>query len=82
LRLYMAPGMGHCGGGDGPNRFDMVTSLEQWVEHGKAPKEILASHSTGGKIDRTRPLCPFPQVAKYKGTGSTDEAANFVCSAP
>jgi feruloyl esterase len=82
LRLYMVPGMGHCGGGDGPNTFDMLTAMEQWVEHGKAPAEILASHSTGGKVDRTRPLCPYPQVAKYKGAGSTDEAANFACSAP
>jgi feruloyl esterase len=82
MRLYMAPGMGHCGGGDGPNAFDMVTALEQWVEQGKAPAEILASHSTGGKVDRTRPLCPYPQVAKYKGTGSTDEASNFSCSVP
>jgi feruloyl esterase len=82
MRLYMAPGMGHCGGGDGPNTFDMLTALEQWVEKGKAPEEIIASHSTGGKVDRTRPLCPYPQVAKYKGTGSTDEASNFACSAP
>ena len=82
LRLYMAPGMGHCGGGDGPNTFDMVTALEEWVEQGKAPAQIIASHSTAGKIDRTRPLCPYPQVAKYKGTGSSDDAANFACSAP
>lgn len=82
MRLYMAPGMAHCGGGDGPNTFDMLTALEQWVEKGQAPKEIIASHATGGKVDRTRPLCPYPQVAKYKGAGSTDEAANFACSAP
>jgi len=82
MRLYMVPGMGHCGGGDGPNQFDLMTALEQWVEKAKAPAEIIASHSTNGKIDRTRPLCPYPQVAKYKGTGSTDEAANFTCSAP
>ena len=82
MRLYMVPGMGHCGGGDGPNTFDMLTALEQWVEKGKAPASIVASHSTNGKVDRTRPLCPYPQVAKYKGSGSTDEAANFSCSAP
>ncbi len=81
-RLYMAPGMGHCGGGDGPNTFDMVGALEQWVEQGKAPDQILASHSTGGAVDRTRPLCPYPQVAVYKGSGSTREAASFVCKAP
>jgi feruloyl esterase len=80
-RLFMAPGMGHCGGGEGPNAFDMVNALEQWVEHGKAPDSIIASHSTNGVVDRTRPLCPYPEVAVYKGTGSTDEAANFTCKA-
>ena len=79
-RLFMAPGMAHCGGGDGPNTFDMVTALEQWVEQGQAPDRIIASHSTNGVVDRTRPLCPYPQVATYKGHGSTDEAANFVCT--
>ena len=81
-RLFMAPGMGHCGGGEGPDTFDVVSALEQWVEHGRAPDQIMASHSTNGVVDRTRPLCPYPQVAAYKGTGSTDEAANFVCKAP
>ncbi len=81
-RLFMAPGMGHCSGGEGPNTFDMVSALEQWVEQGKAPDQILASHATKGEVDRTRPLCPYPQVATYKGTGSTNEAANFVCKAP
>jgi feruloyl esterase len=80
-RLFMAPGMGHCSGGEGPNTFDMVAALEQWVEHGKAPDRIVASHSTGGAVDRTRPLCPYPQVAVYKGTGTVDEAANFDCKA-
>jgi feruloyl esterase len=80
-RLFMAPGMGHCGGGAGPNTFDMLTALEQWVEQGKAPDQILASHSTKGVVDRTRPLCPYPQVAVYNGTGSIDEAANFACKA-
>jgi feruloyl esterase len=78
-RLFMAPGMGHCAGGDGPNTFDTVAALEQWVEQGKAPDQIVASHATGGRVDRTRPLCPYPQVAEYKGSGSTDDAANFVC---
>lgn len=81
-RLFMAPGMGHCGGGEGPSAFDMVSALEQWVEHGKAPDQIIASHSTNGLVDRTRPLCPYPQSAVYKGTGSTDEAANFACKVP
>jgi feruloyl esterase len=82
LRLFLAPGMGHCGGGEGPNAFDAVTALEQWVEHSSAPKQIIASHRTDGKVDRTRPLCPYPQVAKYKGSGSIDEAANFSCMSP
>jgi len=78
-RLFMAPGMAHCGGGEGPNTFDMVAALEQWVEHGKAPNQIVATHSTNGQQDRTRPLCPYPKVAQYKGTGDTNAAANFVC---
>jgi feruloyl esterase len=78
-RLFMAPGMAHCGGGDGPNTFDMVSALEQWVERNKAPDRVIASHSTNGVVDRTRPLCPYPQVGTYKGAGSTDEAANFAC---
>jgi feruloyl esterase len=78
-RLFLEPGMGHCGGGEGPNVFDKVGTLEQWVEHGKAPERIIASHSTAGKVDRTRPLCPYPQIAQYKGSGSIDEAENFVC---
>ena len=81
-RLFMAPGMGHCSGGEGPNTFDMVAALEQWVEHGTAPDRIVASHATDGTVDRTRPLCPYPQLAVYKGTGSTDEAASFVCRNP
>jgi feruloyl esterase len=78
-RLFMAPGMGHCGGGEGPNTFDMLAALEQWVENKKAPEQIVASHSRNGAVDRTRPLCPYPQTASYKGSGSTDDAANFVC---
>jgi feruloyl esterase len=79
-RLFMAPGMNHCGAGDGPSRIDPVTSLDEWVTNGKAPDQMLAEHLTGTQTDRSRPLCPYPQVAKYKGTGSTDEAANFTCA--
>lgn len=78
VRLFMVPGMNHCGGGDGPFRFDQVDALVEWVENGSAPDRVIASHPSG----RTRPLCPYPQVAKYKGSGSTDDAANFACSAP
>ncbi len=81
-RLFMVPGMAHCGGGDGTSSFDMLGALDQWVEKGKAPDQILASRVKDGKMDRTRPLCPYPQVATYKGTGSTDDAASFVCKAP
>jgi feruloyl esterase len=84
IRLFMAPGMDHCFGGDGPFAFDAISTLEQWVEQGKTPDRIIAAHIPDGvgsaKPDRTRPLCPYPQVAKYKGSGSTDDASNFVCT--
>jgi feruloyl esterase len=82
VRLFMVPGMNHCAGGDGTSTFDAVGAIEQWVEQKHAPVQIIASHMTNGTPgigDRTRPLCPYPQVAQYKGTGSTDDAANFVC---
>ena len=82
LRLFMVPGMGHCGGGEGPNTFDMMAPLEAWVEHGQAPSRVVASHSTNGTVDRTRPLCAYPAVARHTGTGSTDAAENFVCRLP
>ena len=81
-RLYMVPGMYHCGGGPGPDTFDLLEPLVKWVEGGTAPANIIASHITNGKVDRTRPLCPYPQVARYKGSGSIDDAANFVCAEP
>ena len=80
FRLFMAPGMNHCSGGDGPSRIDPVSALEQWVEKGTAPDKIIASHATASnQVDRTRPLCPYPQVAQYTGTGNSDDAANFTC---
>ncbi|HTE42609.1 MAG TPA: tannase/feruloyl esterase family alpha/beta hydrolase [Steroidobacteraceae bacterium] len=82
VRLFMAPGMHHCRGGPGPDDFDTLAALEQWVEKGVAPDKLIASHSTNGKVDRTRPLCPEPQVARYKGSGSIDAAENFTCAAP
>lgn len=82
LRLFMVPGMGHCRGGEGPNTFDMVTPLDAWVGTGVAPERIVATHSSGGTIDRTRPLCAYPQVARYGGTGSINDAANFTCRTP
>jgi feruloyl esterase len=82
FRFFAAPGMGHCAGGPGPNQFEALAALEQWVEKGIAPDKLIASHTSNGKVDRTRPLCPYPQVARWKGTGSIDEAANFSCVAP
>jgi feruloyl esterase len=81
-RLFMMPGVAHCGGGIGPDRHDAVTAVIDWVEKNKAPDSLLASKVTNGQVVRTRPLCPYPQVARYKGQGSMDEAANFSCVAP
>ena len=80
-RLFMVPGMAHCRGGDGTDRFDVISAMEQWVEKRKAPESIIASRYADDKPDRTRLLCPYPQIAAYKGSGSTDDAANFVCKA-
>jgi feruloyl esterase len=79
MRLYMVPGMNHCQGGPGTDTFDKMAAIEQWVEAGKVPDQIIASHRTNSVVDRTRPLCPYPQTAQYKGSGSTDDAASFVC---
>ena len=79
VRLFMVPGMGHCGGGDGTSTFDMVAAVDAWVTTNKAPAAIPAAKMADGKAVRTRPLCPYPAVATYKGTGSTDDAANFTC---
>jgi feruloyl esterase len=74
--------MQHCGGGPGPDTFDSLGALEEWVEHNKAPEKMIASHLTNGVVDRTRPLCVYPQVAQYKGKGDTNDAKNFVCVSP
>jgi hypothetical protein len=81
IRLFMAPGVAHCAGGVGPAPTGLLEALLAWVEEGRAPDTLLASRrDQTGAITRTRPLCQYPQVAKYKGSGSTDDAANFVCS--
>jgi feruloyl esterase len=95
VRLYMVPGMQHCGGGAGPNLFgqsgvaksdpqhDIDAAIEAWVEQGAAPASIVATKTDAqGATVRTRPLCPFPQTAKWKGSASTGDAANFSCVAP
>jgi len=79
VRLFMVPGMAHCGGGDGTSTFDMVTAVDTWAGSKTAPSAIPARKMTDGKVVRTRPLCAYPAVATYKGTGSTDDAENFVC---
>ena len=81
LRLFMVPGMGHCGGGDGVTSFDFVSEMDRWVTTGKAPATIPASRLQSGKIERTRPLCAYPQFAVYTGQGSLNDAANFACRA-
>ena len=79
VRLFMVPGVDHCGGGEGTFLFDAVDALEHWVEEKKAPEVIIARRPLEGGAVRTRPLCPYPQVARFKGTGNTDDAANFEC---
>jgi len=81
-RLFLAPGVGHCGGGAGPTPYGQLDALLSWVENDRAPDTLTAARrDPSGAITRSRPLCQFPLVAKYKGTGSTDDAANFVCRA-
>jgi feruloyl esterase len=84
MRLFLLPGVAHCGGGVGPDQADFLGAMERWREEGVPPAQITASRNAGrsGLTPMTRPLCAFPQIAKYKGTGSTDDAANFVCAAP
>jgi feruloyl esterase len=82
VRLYMVPGMGHCGGGNAPNEFDMIAVLDAWRADGQAPAGVVASQVVDGQVVRTRPLCPYPQVARYKGTGAVEKAENFACRMP
>ena len=82
FRLFMVPGMAHCSGGVGPDQNDSVSAVIDWVEKGKAPDAIVARKIVGRQVTRSRPLCPYPQVARYKGQGSVDDAANFSCVAP
>ena len=80
-RLFLAPGVAHCAGGPGPQPDGQFDAVVRWVEEGKAPDTVMAVKRAGATVTRTRPLCQFPLVAKYKGSGSTDEAANFTCAA-
>ncbi len=81
-RLFLMPGMSHCRGGAGPDKFDGLGALEAWVERGEAPERMVAAKEVDDEVVRTRPLCPYPAVARYNGTGSSDDAQNFVCEMP
>ena len=83
-RLFLAPGLGHCQGGAGAEPKDLQQAIENWVERGEAPSSLLAARGTGGVSSKgfTRPLCPYPQIARYNGSGSPDDAASFTCAAP
>ncbi|MEH0194209.1 tannase/feruloyl esterase family alpha/beta hydrolase [Caulobacter sp. CCNWLY153] len=91
VRLFMAPGMNHCGQGPGPNTLDQIGDIDRWISSGKAPQQIIAVKPSNGlaaffgakvQVARSRPLCAYPMVSTYKGSGSTDEAANFSCKLP
>jgi len=79
VRLFLVPGMQHCGGGSGPNTFDSLSTLEQWVEEGVVPDQLMGSNMESGV---SRPICPYPQEAQYSGSGDTADAANWSCVAP
>lgn len=82
MRLFMLPGMTHCAGGPGPDQYDSITAMIDWVEAGKSPELMIARKIDNGEVVRSRPLCPYPEVARYDGTGSVNEAANFSCQMP
>ncbi len=82
VRLFMAPGVDHCSGGEGTFMIDALGAIDTWVESGKAPEQLVASRPLAAGARRTRPLCPYPQIARYRGQGSTDEASNFACVPP
>ncbi len=82
LRLFLVPGMEHCGGGTGPNQFNALAALERWRESGIVPDRIVAARVSENRVQMTRPLCPYPQAARYSGVGGTNDAGNFTCTAP
>jgi len=79
-RLFLMPGVGHCSGGTGSSAVDPFLAVVKWAEQGIAPDVLLSQGGVGAPVSRTRPLCPYPQTASYKGSGSTDDAANFTCT--
>ena len=82
VKLFMLPGVNHCTGGDGPATFDALQAIDAWVEGGQTPSRIITQRSLPGGTQRTRPLCAYPMVARYRGTGSTDDERNFECARP
>jgi feruloyl esterase len=78
MRLFMVPGMGHCGGGPSLITFDSIGAMEKWVEKGIPPDHVMGTGATG----ITRPLCPYPQYAEYKGTGDLKDSTNWACKMP
>ena len=79
VRMFLLPGVLHCAGGPGPDRVDWAAAIDGWVESGKAPDRVIAQKGAAPAVTSSRPVCPYPQHAVYRGTGSTDEAENFVC---
>ena len=79
VRLFLATGVLQCRGGAGPDRFDTLTAIENWVEKGIPPASML---ETKANSPLSPPLCPYPQLTRYKGSGDTNDAKNYVCSAP
>jgi len=78
-RLFMFPGMGHCAGGPGPNDWDPLAPLVDWVENGAAPDFVVARHATDGRVDNERRVCAYPQSARYSGpAGGQNDRANWV----
>jgi feruloyl esterase len=82
IRLFMVPGMGHCQGGVGPSQVNWMAAIERWKESNVAPDQLPAYRVSNNRVDMSRPLCTYPQVAQYKGVGSTNDASNFVCKSP
>lgn len=82
VRLFMVPGMFHCGGGDGPSEFDGLGALERWFEDQEVPEQLTAARRVAGKIVATHLLCAYPATAHYQGHGNTADALNFSCETP
>ena len=79
-RFYMLPGMYHCGGGAGPSQADWLEAIRAWVEDGKGPERLVSQQlDETGRVFRTRPICPYPQIASYRGKGDPNIETSFAC---